>query len=279
MSPRIEIDLSESVLKSLQGRQADDGRSLDELVDILLSEALELKRHSLFQVSTSNALVEGVFEGSTTVGDLRSHGDFGLGTFAGLDGEMIMLSGECFRATAAGLVTTAGDDREVPFALVTNFEPDIMDSVESDVSLAELHERIDSLRPSENLFAAIRADGHFVHLSLRAACPARPGEGLVEATTHQSEFEGADVRGSLIGFWSPEYTRAVSVPGYHFHFISDDRSLGGHVLGLRGRELDLEIHTERDLHLALPETAEFLAADLRGEHAEELAKAETRASD
>ncbi len=81
--------------------------------------------------------------------------------------------------------------------------------------------------------------------------------------------------GTLVGFWAPEYSMALSVPGYHFHFISEDRTVGGHVLGMRASELTIGVHTERDLHLSLPETEEFLTADLRGEHAAALDKAET----
>lgn len=262
-------------MRELRAREDKTGLSLGRLVDTLLSDALQLQRHSLFQVSTSNALVKGVFDGSTTVGELRAHGDFGLGTFDGLDGEMIMIDGNCLRATAGGSVSQAGDDREVPFALVTWFEPDVEATRESVTSLADLARALDGMRPSENLFAALRLDGIFDTLSMRAACPARPGEGLLAATTHQSEFEMEGLRGTLVGFWAPEYARSVSVPGYHFHFISDDRSVGGHVLGLRAHDLTVALHTERDLHLSLPETEDFLAADLRGEHGDELDKAET----
>jgi acetolactate decarboxylase len=275
MRPQIEVELSGSVMRALRARQGQTGESLSRIVDGLLSEALDLERHSIFQVSTSNALVKGVFDGSATVGELLSHGDFGLGTFDRLDGEMIMIDGECFRATAGGAVDRADDDREVPFALVTRFEADLDDVVESKVALTDLTRRIDALRPSQNLFAALRITGRFEELSLRAACPARPGEGLVEATAHQSEFEAREIEGTLVGFWAPEYAMAVSVPGYHFHFISEDRALGGHVLGMRGRGLAIDVHTERDVHLSLPETAEFLTADLSGEHAAALEKAET----
>lgn len=275
MPPRLESEVSESVMRALGERQRQSGSSLDSIVDALLSESLELERHSLFQVSTSNALVQGVFGGSITVGDLKRHGDFGLGTFAGLDGEMIMVDGECFRATANGSVSLADDDREVPFALVARFRVDVGETIDSALSMAELTERLEELRPSENLFVGIRVDGRFDEVSMRVVCPARRGEGLVEATSHQSEFEARDVDGSLVGFWAPEYSMAVSVPGYHFHFISDDREVGGHVLGLSGHGFRVGLHTESDLHLSLPETEEFLSADLRGRHASELHTAET----
>jgi acetolactate decarboxylase len=277
MAPQVSVQLSESVWAALQSRRQETGDDLSRIVDSALSEALELKRHSLFQVSTSNALVQGVFGGVTTVGDLRRHGDFGLGTFAGLDGEMVIIEGECFRATAGGAVNPVGDDHEVPFALVTRFTADIEEKAEDASSLLSLTGRIDDIRPSENLFAGIRVDARFDSLMMRAACPARDGEGLLEATRHQSEFHADDVTGTLVGFWAPSYSKAVSVPGYHFHFISADRSIGGHVLDLRAANLAIQLQLESDLHVAIPETAEFLAADLSGEHQTALEEAETRA--
>lgn len=79
----------------------------------------------------------------------------------------------------------------------------------------------------------------------------------------------------MVGFWAPEYTRAISVPGYHMHFVSADRSLGGHVLELRGGPLRAHMQLESEVHLAAPETEEFLTADLGGDHRESLEIAET----
>lgn len=98
---------------------------------------------------------------------------------------------------------------------------------------------------------------------------------MVEATSHQSEFDTRDLVGSLVGFWSPPYSRSIGVPGYHFHFISDDRKTGGHVLDAQPGRCQISLHTESDLHLALPETRDFLAADLSGDHDRELEKVET----
>jgi acetolactate decarboxylase len=262
-------------MSALRAESQRSGRSISEVVDRMLSRSLELERHSLFQVSTSNALVEGVFEGAVAVGDLKRHGDFGLGTFEDLDGELIMLDGECYRATAEGAVTTPDDEEGTPFAVVTVFTPDIESRLDSIPSLDGLESRLDVLRPSGNLFVGVRGDGRFGRVSLRAACRAAPGEGLVEATGHQSEFEATEITGTLVGFWAPEYAGSVAIPGYHFHFISSDRSLGGHVLDLTAEEVDLGIHIEADLHIALPESAGFLAAELSGDHSAELEEAET----
>jgi acetolactate decarboxylase len=274
MPRRVEIELSESVWAELHRRHREAGTSVSKVADDALSEAFQLDRHSLFQVSTSNALAQGVFAGAVTVGELRRHGDFGLGTFAGLDGEMIMIDGVCFRAGAGGDVEEVGDELEVPFAVVTRFIADLDTVIESSAALVELADRLDALRPSENLFAGIRVDAKFESVAMRAACPARPGEGLLEATGHQSEYTVEGPNGTLVGFWAPEYARAVGVPGYHFHFISDDRQVGGHVLDLVGGPFQIGMQVESDLHLAIPETAAFLTADLSGEHGAEIEAAE-----
>jgi acetolactate decarboxylase len=141
--------------------------------------------------------------------------------------------------------------------------------------MADLTASVDAVRPSENQFVGIRVEGRFAMLALRAACAAAPGEDLLEATTHQSEFNLIDEVGTLVGFWAPLYARAVNVPGYHFHFISQDRSLGGHVLGMDAGPLEVGVHIESELHVAIPETEEFLAADLSGDHQDALHRAET----
>ena len=247
---------------------------MSTVVDRALATALDLQRHSLFQVSTSNALVQGVFQGAVTVAELKQNGDFGLGTFEGLDGELIMLDGLCYRATGGGAITSPPDDARVPFAVVTHFRSD-MSLTAGPGSLADLAELLDAARPSENLFVGIRATGRFERLSLRAACAAASGETLLEATAHQSEFTVDEEEGTLIGFWAPLYARAVNVPGYHFHFISGDHGLGGHVLDMEASALEVGIHVESELHIAIPETEEFLAADLSGDHQEALHQAET----
>lgn len=275
MTRRLELEISESVWTELEKRRRETGDSMSGVVDAALSDAFDLQRHSLFQVSTSNALAQGVFAGAVTVHELRRHGDFGLGTFAGLDGELIVIDGHCFRATASGSVGEVDEDCEVPFAVVTRFTPDVAHTIDTVPDLKSLETELDLVRPSENLFVAIRADAVFDSLALRAACPARTGEGLLEATRHQSEFTLTDVAGTLIGFWAPDYAQAVGIPGYHFHFISTERDQGGHVLDARGEMVEVGVQTESSIHLAIPETAEFLTADLSGDHREAIDSAES----
>jgi acetolactate decarboxylase len=186
-----------------------------------------------------------------------------------------MVDGACYRVGGGGSVAAADDGWEVPFAVVTRFVPDDSSALASFATLAELEATLDDLRPSENVFVGLRIEGRFARLSLRAACKAGAGEGLVAATSHQSEFTAGDVDGTLVGFWTPIYATAVNVPGYHFHFLGADHSVGGHVLDAQAGPLEVGLHVESDLHIVIPQTAEFLQADLSRDAAEALRIAES----
>ncbi|NLO29340.1 MAG: alpha-acetolactate decarboxylase, partial [Methanosarcina mazei] len=56
----------------------------------------------LYQVSTIDALLLGVYDGVLPVSDLKTHGDFGIGTFDGLEGEMLALDGNYYQIKTDG---------------------------------------------------------------------------------------------------------------------------------------------------------------------------------
>jgi acetolactate decarboxylase len=266
--------VSAGVRDALRQRMERTGETLDQAVTACLAEALDVEHHSIFQVSTSGALVQGVYQAATTIGDVRRHGDFGLGTFVALDGEGILLDGTCFRAGSDGSLAEVPDSTPAPFWVATRFCADLTVTLEDIQSWDDLCARLTALRPSGNLLAAIRLDGVFDFLHVRVACKTQPGTSLVEATSHQAEFEFENLGGTLAGFFTPAYARTINVPGYHLHLLSADRRHGGHVLGIRSKSLRAAIHTANDLHIVLPENAAFLHADLNGDPAAALAKAE-----
>ena len=274
MSHDLKCRVSGGIWTTLQKEVERSGHSLSTVVEQALTSALGLEHHSLFQVSTSGALVKGVFKGCTQVGDLKTHGDFGLGTYESLDGELVMLEGHCYQASAEGLITEAEDSWLVPFATITRFNADKELNFTSIDSIQILEQMIDAERPSDNIFVGMRLEGVFDRIELRAACKALPGEDLVAATSHQSEFGFDDVEGTLVGFWTPTFAKTLNVAGYHFHFVSADRTRGGHLLNLKANQLSAALHFETDFHLAIPETEEFLRADLQGDPSKALDIAE-----
>jgi acetolactate decarboxylase len=247
---------------------------LAHIVSKALAEYLQISHHTLFQVSTATALVEGIYQGAVRVGTLREHGDLGLGTFESLDGEMVVVDGQFFQVRSDGCVRECDDDVLSPFAVVTRFAPDTSVTLAHCPDLKHLCTRFDGLRDSDNVFFALRVDGHFAYIHARAVRRTDDGVPLVEAAAVQPEFEFHDVPGTLVGFWTPEYARTLNVPGYHLHFIAADRSRGGHLLECRGSTLRLQIQREGDYRLALPETEAFLKADLSRDPAADLARAE-----
>lgn len=262
MPRRLDTVISDSLWEALHARSAATGRSIRDLVQQALSEGLDLDHHSLFQVSTSGALVEGLYQGAITVGDLKRHGDLGLGTFEDLDGEMVLVDGHCYRVGSDQSVSEVPDARLTPFATVVSFVADEVHELEGVASWDDLTARLDTLRRSDNDFVAWRIRGHVDVLRLRAACRHASGTPLVEAIADQAVFGVDAVDAVLVGFWSPAYAPSVAIPGYHLHAVTDDRAHGGHVFDLRAQRLTVELHRVNDLHVAMPETEAFLRADL-----------------
>ncbi len=77
----------------------------------------------------------------------------------------------------------------------------------------------------------------------------------------------------IVGFWTPEYAKAVNIAGWHLHFLSEDGSAGGHVLDLTGSTLKAQVQHLDDFRMAIQESPEFLKADLTRDPGRALDKA------
>jgi acetolactate decarboxylase len=200
----------------------------------------------LFQASTIAALLDGAYEGDLTFAELAEHGDLGLGTVNGLDGEMIALDGRFYRAGVDGFVERLPGSARTPFAVVVPFDAAV------DVETADLEEHL------VGETCAFRFDGRFELVRARSvprqAPPYRP---LAEVAAEQHVFELRDVSGTLVGFRFPDYASGLEVVGDHIHFISDDRTRGGHVLGYSARGGRLRVDPLSDLHVELPPGVEL----------------------
>ena len=241
------------------------GESHSHVIRAALAEYLDIQHHTLWQVSTSTAVLEGVSDGCLRVSDLREHGDFGIGTFDRLDGEGILLNGQCWQARADGSLREVPDEELTPFFVVTHFHPDQTHQFLNLNGWQDLCDRLDSLRPTNNLFMAIRVQGVFEQIQLRTMSLSEQGENLLSAASHQVEFDHQNLSGTMVGFWSPSYASSLNIPGYHFHFVSDDLRHGGHVLdqsAVLSADVNVELQLESDLRLALPQTNAFMEADL-----------------
>ncbi|HEX4081460.1 MAG TPA: acetolactate decarboxylase [Acidimicrobiales bacterium] len=223
------------------------------------------RAHEIYQSSTMTALLDGVYDGGLTYGELEQHGDFGLGTFNELDGEMVAVDGRFFQLRSDGTASPVTPDERTPFAAVTYFRGDVTVELDGPLDLAAVEARLDDLLPSANLFYAVRIDGRFTTVTTRTvARQHRPYRPLVAVTRTQTEATFAEVTGTVAGFRAPAYAQGMTVAGYHLHFIDADRTRGGHVLDLVLDRGTVRADQDADLHVELPDTPEFLAADLAG---------------
>ncbi len=221
------------------------------------------ERDLLFQTSTIGALFEGVYDGETTCGELKRYGDHGIGTFNRLNGEMVVVGGRIYRVEADGVARPAGQSDKTPFAEITFFEADREASIDRPLTYKGLREYLDGLLPSKNFLYAISIDGSFEYMKTRSVPgQKKPYPPLVEVVKSQPVFEFRDVKGTMVGFWMPEYMKGLNVPGYHFHFITEDRKAGGHVLECKLSDVLVGIDYTNRYYLVLPESAEFGEANL-----------------
>src|SRR5262249_2299471 len=162
-----QVTISPGLWRALVGHAERTREPPAHIVSKALAEYLQLAHHTLYQVSTAAALVEGIYQGAVRVGTLREHGDLGLGTFEGLDGEMVVVDGQFFQVRSDGSVRECDDDVLSPFAVITRFIPEPAVVLEQCPDLSHLTSRLDALRDSDNLFFALRVDGHFDYVHTR----------------------------------------------------------------------------------------------------------------
>ncbi|HEY5816483.1 MAG TPA: acetolactate decarboxylase [Solirubrobacterales bacterium] len=221
------------------------------------------EHHVLFQASTIGALLDGAYEGDLSFAELAEHGDLGLGTVNGLDGEMIALDGRFWRADVEGAVSEVDPAARTPFAVVIAFEPSIDARLGGPLDHAELLESLDELIPAEAASCAIRLDGRFELVRARSvpgqSPPYRP---LTEVVLEQNVFELTEVEGTMLGFRFPDYAEGIEVAGWHLHLISADRARGGHVLASRSNGLRARLDPSSELHVELPPRVDLADPDL-----------------
>ncbi|MCD4806219.1 MAG: acetolactate decarboxylase [Methanococcoides sp.] len=236
----------------------------------------DVQNDVLYQVSTIDALLEGLYDGEITIKELKEKGDTGLGTFNTLDGEMIVIDGEVYQIRTDGLAYLADDTMLTPFAAVTGFAADEVIVMQEMVNSSEVASMLEQALPSKNIMYAIRIDGNFSSMKVRSV-PAqeRPYPLLVDVVANeQAVFEHENVEGSIVGFWLPYYVEGMNVPGYHFHFIDSERTEGGHVLDYTLIDGTVSIDHTTGFELMLPIDDDFLSADLLRDKGEELSVVE-----
>ncbi|TCS77769.1 acetolactate decarboxylase [Pectinatus cerevisiiphilus] len=215
----------------------------------------------IYQVSTMSALLDGVYDGVLNHAQLAVHGNFGIGTFDHLDGELIGFDGN-FYHLRDGLATPMEDLDTTPFCTVTYFNPQIKYSYNKPATKSDFEKILKNLVPSENLFYAICIEGTFKKVSTRTVSYQKEYVPMTKAINAQQTIEFENVKGKIVGFWTPFYAQGIAVAGYHFHFIDDELKRGGHVFDYVTDSVNISIDQKSHMNLYTPDAKSFLEAKL-----------------
>lgn len=221
-----------------------------------------------YQVSTLNAIMLGNFDGTITVKELLDHGNEGIGTFDGLDGEMIVLDGKVYNGKADGKVEEYSGEKEVAFATVGKFSENaksyVLKNIETIKQLKnELDEIVAEKYKNRNIFYIFKAEVQASYVKVRSCYKQeKPYKTLLEVSKSQVEHEYENLSGHLLGVWCPKYVEGLNMPGWHIHFLSKDKTKGGHMLEIAIKEAAIKIEDKRNYEILFPSNEEFKNLDL-----------------
>lgn len=215
-------------------------------------------RDTLYQVSVVQALLAKDNTGEVRLEELLRHGNLGLAASDRLNHAMIVLSGKIYQAKEDGTIERPLPTETTPWAAVVRFRTDSQLSIDHRMTIEELEAKIDEGLDNLNIFYALRLETRIPSVTIRAVeaqttsnrGPVRINEGP-ESWTHE------DINGALVGLRFPSYVGSMSVIGYHWHFISADREVGGHVIAAELDRGAVDIDHIRTWNVVLPEAEEF----------------------
>ena len=220
----------------------------------------------LFQTALLQSLMQGEYDGVITVKELKSYGDTGIGTFQGVNGELVMSGGKVYQALWDGNVKIASDDETVPFANVTFFDADIKKDGVTAENFGALTEIMTSIirEHGRNQFYMAKVSGLMPHILVRSELKQEePYKPLNDALkTDQREFEYKDIRGTIVALYCPNYMSGLNSAGWHLHFVSEDGTKGGHVLGVSVKDCLLEMDSISEFVMIVPNRKTFNDKDL-----------------
>lgn len=233
----------------------------------------------MYQVSTLQALALGYTKPVITVGELLKHGDTGLGTFEDVGGEMIMVDDNCYQADENGDVNEASDDTGIPFSSVSVLQGKREFDLENVEHIDELKTKLD-LKIEEdfglNSMHVVRIDGDFERIDARSESPYKSQhielKDVLKET--QKSFSFDDIKGTLICIYYPDYMDGINAPGWHLHFISEDRTKGGHVFEIKMRSGKVRLDKITRVEIQMPTEPSFDTYSLKQANGDDIKKVE-----
>lgn len=242
------------------------------------ANAAKNERDSIAQVALLQSLAQGYFGGTITAGELLALGDTGIGTFEGLNGEMIVMDGKMYQALGDGRVIVTPDSTIIPYATVSFFDKDVALPLKNIKNKAEFEKALNETveKNGKNSFYMVRLDAEFPSILFRSEYGSKPPyPTLVEALKgKQTEFTEKNIKGTLIGIYCPGYMGGLNTPGWHFHFVSQDKKKGGHILELSLNKGTIYLDKSDQFNMIIPDDQKFQSLNLAKDMSADIKSAE-----
>ena len=253
-------------LAACSSQQESKSETTEKATEKTAEQTADKNTETVYQVALLQSLTQGYYDGIIKVSELKQHGDIGIGTFEGVNGEMIVLDGKVYQALGDGSVKEADDNETVPFSNVTFFDSDIKETLSDIENVDALKAALDNIvdQNGRNMFYFVRIDGDFEKMNVRSELKQeKPYKSLDKAlATDQREFNYDDAKGTVVGLYCPDYMGGLNTPGWHFHFISDDKAKGGHILDLSFKSAEAQLDKTPEFDMTLSDTDTFHEMEL-----------------
>ena len=225
---------------------------LTSCVNEINSDIQKLRSDNIFQYSSKNGLLNNDYVGDLSVEKIKENGNFGLGTFNMVDGEMVIFDGAVYQVLTNGKINSMPSETLSPFAVTKFFISDTTFSLPNNISLDSAKSLILPLVKNLNTPLAIKIVGKFKTLKSRSVDKvADESVTLAEIVANQTVFNFTNAEGNIIGFWYPDYFDGVNFPGFHLHVLLNNLSGGGHLLDCTFETATVEIDYASGVNVAL----------------------------
>lgn len=236
----------------------------------------QLPHNNLFTVGVGAGLIGGLYDGNYPYRSLKQHGNFGLGAPDKLDGELVIFQGKIYQTQHTGKTFQVDDRQLTPFAMVNFFRPDKKITINSSINKEALLHVLDSLLTNMNGLYAIHISGKFSYIKTRAFPPVKAHDHtpLAAMLPLQQFFEFNNVQGDLIGYRLPSFMDNTNISGYHFHFLSDKKDAGGHIIDVKADNITIEIDVLDSYTVHVPPSSDFEKFDFKKNREEDIKSVE-----
>ena len=232
--------------------------------------------NNLFSAGYAAAFIGGLYDAFYPYRQLKLYGDFGLGAPDKVDGELIMLNGKLYQSRANGETIPASDTAKTPYAVVCFFYPAMVFKPGKAMDKVALFHYLDSVLANQNGIYAIHIKGTFGYVKTRAFPPVTQKTylPLAQMLERQHFFEFHKIKGDFVGFRVPTFLEGQLISGYHFHFLSDTKDNGGHLIDLMTGDITIEVEMLNNYTINIPQTADFINFYFKKDRTQEIKSVE-----